>query len=291
VATQRDRNLARALHDVRALRERENDMAEPRRVVVVHWKPAEIPNGLRQLDASGYATTVVCEMSPALQRRWREQVPDAVVIDLSRLPSHGRAVAVALRETAATRRVPIVFVGGEPGKVDRARQVLPDAAFACWRGIRGALKRALASPPADPVVPSRLSSGYSATPLPRKLGIKPHSTVVLVGPPDGFLDTLGQLPEAVRIQRGAASPGDLTVWFVRRRADYLRALPAMQKAAARGPLWIAWPKQGSALAEDLAQPFIRERALAAGLVDYKVCAIDADWSGIAVRVRRTPRAE
>lgn len=261
-------------------------MSEPRRVVVVHWTPVEVAPQVRLLEGEGYQVEAVGEVSPALLRRWREAVPAAVVIDLSRMPSHGRAVGVALREASATRRVPLVFVGGEPEKVERARRALPDATFGSWRGIRGSLKRAIARPPEDPVVPSRSSSGYSSTPLPRKLGIKVGSTVVLVGAPDGFLGTLGALPDDVSVERGGAARGDLVIWFVRRRADFLRALPAMVEAAVRSPLWIAWPKQGSALAEDLAQPFIRERALAAGLVDYKVCAIDADWSGLAWRARR-----
>lgn len=265
-------------------------MAAPRRIGVVHWKPEEIKDALRRLGASGDDVIVAGKMSPAVFRRWREASLDAVIIDLSRRPSHGRAVGVALRESAVTRHVPLLFVEGEPEQVERVRAALPDATFTRWRGMRGALTRALARLPVEPVVASTRTAGYPGTPLPKKLGVKPGRVVVLVGPPEGFRETLGQLPEGVDLKVGASARGNLTVWFVGRRADFVRALPSMVEAAARGPLWIAWPKQGSSFAVDLAQAVIREHALAAGLVDYKVCAIDEDWSGLAFRVRKAQGA-
>jgi len=104
------------------------------------------------------------------------------VIDLSRLPSHGRAIATMLRQRKATRSIPIVFVEGDPEKVARIRETLPDAVYARWRNIRSALRAAIEHPPREPAVPGTMDA-YSASPLPKKLGIKPGSVVLLLGAP------------------------------------------------------------------------------------------------------------
>lgn len=108
-----------------------------------------------------------------------------IVVDLSRLPSQGRDLALALRESKATRSIPVVFVGGEREKVERIQKLLPDATYASWRGIRGALKRASSHPPTNPVIRSRMS-GYAHKSLAEKLGIRFDSRVAMPGAPKGF---------------------------------------------------------------------------------------------------------
>ena len=119
-----------------------------------------------------------------------------LVIDLGRLPSHGRDVGVSMRQTRATRGIPLVFVDGDPEKVEPIRQLLPDAVYTDWPNIQPALRHAIANPPSQPVVLKSSLAGYSGTPLPRKLGIKPGYAVALPGAPDDFETTLGELPTA-----------------------------------------------------------------------------------------------
>jgi hypothetical protein len=132
-----------------------------------------------------------------------------------------------------------------------------------------------------------MTSGYSGTPLPRKLGIKPGQRVALLGAPDGFEDgTLGALPDGVRVVRRAGGKADVIVSFHTARAELerrLRALRAMMEPAAG--LWIAWPKRTSKVETDLTEDVVREVALPTGLVDNKVCAIDAVWSGLRLVIR------
>lgn len=260
--------------------------ATPGRVVLVHWKPVDVASDIESLKAKGLDVTVTAHPREALHAL-RDAPSGVLVVDLSRLPSHGREVARSARESKATRGVPLVFVGGEADKVERARQMFPDAECVTWRGLAGAIARAARRPRSAAVVPSERVTGYSGTPLPKKLGIKAGALVGVVGAPDGFGATLGELPERARVTSGNAASAALTIWFVRRQRDFVRALPQMMEAAARGPLWIAWPKQASPLAEDLSQAFVRDHAIAAGLVDYKVCAIDADWSALAFSVKRS----
>ncbi len=218
--------------------------------------------------------------TPGLLRGLREHPPAAVVIDLARIPSQGRDVAIALRLSRATRRVPLVFVDGDPDKVARTRELLPDATYTAWSGIRSSLKRAMAHPPANPIVPASSLAGYAGVPLIKKLGIKADSVVALVDAPVGFEKILGRLPEGVTLTRRARGTPDLTIWFVRSGNDLERRVERMVAFAGKGGLWIAWPKQASLMAGDLSQAVVRRAGLSAGLVDFKVCAIDADWAGL-----------
>lgn len=136
-------------------------------------------------------------------------------------------------------------------------------------------------------------SGYSGTPLPRKLGIRAGDRLALIGAPGDFGDTLGELPGGVDITRAARRAGnDVIVAFLRRRADLERRFTALERALSpAGGLWIAWPKRASGVATDLTEDVVREVALANGLVDNKVCAIDETWSGLRLvyRLRDRPR--
>lgn len=210
-----------------------------------------------------------------------------VVIDLSRRPAHGRDVALALRSAARTRGVPLLIVGGAPEKVDALRALLPDAAFAAWADLPGAVDRAIAEAPSDPVRPPTRLAGYSGTPLPKKLGLKPGGTLALVDAPDGLEAILAPLPEGAAILSGDAA-ADIAVYFLRSAADLRSRLPRMVEQAAAGGLWMAWPKKASGLATDLTETIVRAEGLAAGLVDFKVCAIDATWSGLRFSVARRP---
>jgi hypothetical protein len=149
-------------------------------------------------------------------------------------------------------------------------------------GMDGVASRALVS--AAP-------AGYSGTPLPRKLGIKPGHRVLLLRAPAGFeADTLGELPDGVAVARRAGGRADVIVAFFDRRAQLERRLPAlralMEPAAG---LWIAWPKRASGVATDVTEDVVRELGLTARLVDNKVCAIDATWSGLRLVIRLADR--
>ncbi len=133
-------------------------------------------------------------------------------------------------------------------------------------------------------------AGYSGTPLPRKLGIKPGGSFVVLGEPEGFQATLGELPAEVSVRRSLRGPLDVIVFFSVRRAELERRLPALRGALApAGGLWIAWPKRAAGVETDLTEGVVRALGLAAGLVDNKVCAIDEMWSGLRFVYRLSDR--
>jgi hypothetical protein len=132
-----------------------------------------------------------------------------------------------------------------------------------------------------------MTAGYSGTPLPRKLGIKPGRRLALLAAPDRFEGgTLGELPDGVRVVRRAGGTADVIVSFHTARAELERRLPALRAMMdpAAG-LWIAWPKRSSKVETDITEDVVREIALPTGLVDNKVCAIDAVWSGLRLVIR------
>jgi CheY-like chemotaxis protein len=247
---------------------------------LIHWKPEEVEERVARLRKAGYTV----DAGPFTGLKGLERF-DALLIDLTRLPSQGRDLALAIRERKATRHLPLVFLEGNPEKVERSRQLLPDAGYASWRGVRGATKRALAAPPTTPVVPGSRMAGYSSTPLPKKLGLKPGMTVALLGAPTEFENLL---PGDLTLRRQARGRCDLAIWFPRSRTDLERRIEQIAALSDGGDVWVAWPKRASGVKSDLTQIVVRRVGLDRGLVDYKVCAIDATYTGL--RFTRRARA-
>ncbi len=258
-----------------------------KRVRLVHWKAEEVSERAARLEKEGFEVDGEVPGTSIGIRQLREDPPDAFLIDLGRLPSHGREVACALRQSKALRVVPIVFVDGAAAKVAAIRAELPDATYAAWDGIGEAMRAAIASPPVDPVVPESDSGPRSGRPLAQKLGVKAGSTVVLLDAPEGVEGLLIPLPEGVTLRRGNRGRREITIWFATSRRAVERRFGAVAKAVGEGTLWIAWPKGSSGVETDLSEDAVREVALPAGMVDTKVCAIDETWSGLRLTRRRS----
>jgi CheY-like chemotaxis protein len=240
------------------------------RVVVVSWSP-EAEERASVLRVGYFAVDVVAPRSMADLRAVRDSPPDVLVVDLDRRPSDARAIAVKLRQYAATRRVPLVVAGGAGEALERTRRLLPDAIYSAWDdGLGAVLEEARA--PEQPLVPGTMDD-YAGTPLPRKLGVRADTSVLLIGAPEGFEAALGPVR--------SAQPADVVMLFVRSHADLDAAFQAAERAvAAGGSLWISWPKRASGVTSDLTQPSVRAYGLARGLVDFKVAALDEVWTGL-----------
>lgn len=130
-------------------------------------------------------------------------------------------------------------------------------------------------------------AGYSGTPLPKKLGIKPGHALLFLGAPAGFETTLGALPVGVApARRAGKGPYDVILFFTKSRSDFEREVARLQKVMAPAcGLWTCWPKKASKVPTDMTEDVIREVALPTGLVDNKVCAIDEVWSGLRLVIR------
>jgi hypothetical protein len=142
----------------------------------------------------------------------------------------------------------------------------------------------------DSGTPAAGPAGYSRTPLPRKLGIKPGDAVLLCGEPAGFRELLGPLPGVSLGHELEDGPYGVIVAFFCWRHEFADLLPRLRECMTPAAgLWIAWPKRASKVPTDMTEHVVREVALPTGLVDNKVCAIDEVWSGLRLVIRRELR--
>jgi hypothetical protein len=124
-------------------------------------------------------------------------------------------------------------------------------------------------------------AGYSGKPLVQKLGIKPGFCIFVDGLSTAYRDVVGELPDDVKIARTAKAPLDMVHVFATEAKGFAVKLRSYRKAIAPdGMIWASWPKKASGVVTDVTETLVRETALANGLVDIKVCAIDDVWSGL-----------
>jgi hypothetical protein len=133
------------------------------------------------------------------------------------------------------------------------------------------------------------TAGYSGTPLPRKLGFKPGMTAVFLDAPDHLGELLGEL-EGVTVRRSLRGHADVVLCFVTRRGELERRAPKLREAVAPdGMVWVCWPKKAAKVETDMTEDVVRDVLLPTGLVDNKVAAVDATWSGLKLVVRKELR--
>ena len=253
---------------------------------LIHWNGPEGRERKLRLVGLGFHVDFDDVEGPGLSKVLRRSVPDAYVIDLSRLPSGGRTVAMWLRTNKTTRHVPIVFVDGDPAKVKKVRELLPDATYTTWPRLKTAIDKAVATPRANPVVPpSVIYTGRSAA---DKLGVKPAMRVCVIGAPAGFTDALVPASQKVRFTARPTSDSELFLVFARNARDLFVHFTTLDKTVTRQTVWIAWPKKASGVKSDLDGNLVRRAGLDSGWVDFKVCSLDDTWSGLAFKRRKSP---
>ncbi len=254
------------------------------RIRLLHWKAREAGKYLTALAAAGHTAQYDQDVGSASLREWRAKPPEAFVIDLSRLPSRGREIGVALRQSPATRHVPMVFCEGVPEKVEETRAFLPDAVYCGFSKLCGALRQALSAAPTGAVVPVAMMQRYAARTTAQKLGIEAGSSVAVIDPPRDFLAVLGDLPAGVEFTEEERAPAAVTLCFVQDLPSLQARMSGLRPRARTGKLWFCWRK-GKAAA-GLSDTFIRAAGISLGLVDYKICSLNTVWSGMLFAPRR-----
>ncbi len=133
-------------------------------------------------------------------------------------------------------------------------------------------------------------AGYSATPLPQKLGIKPDTIVVAIDVPENYRKLLGQIPSGVNFATRPVGKTKFVHLFAKeRRMLQARLQTLREKIAEDAAVWVSWPKKSSGVPTDITEDVIRAVALPLGFVDIKVCAVDEIWSGLKLMIRRENR--
>jgi hypothetical protein len=129
-------------------------------------------------------------------------------------------------------------------------------------------------------------TGYSGTPLPQKLGIKPGLTVVTINGPANYRRLLGAIPEGVTFSDRLKADSSFVHVFISNHSELANRLPVLrEKIADAATVWVSWPKRSAGVPTDVTEDVIRAVALPLGFVDVKVCAIDETWSGLKLVVR------
>jgi len=135
-----------------------------------------------------------------------------------------------------------------------------------------------------------MAAGYSGTPLPKKLGIKPGFRVALLDmPAEVHAELKSALSSCTPVTTGAT---DFAMIFVKTQAALRKEFPRLAKRLSpAGMLWVSWPKKTSGVASDLDENIVRKLGLNIGLVDIKVCAVNEVWSGLKFVIPVKDRAK
>lgn len=128
--------------------------------------------------------------------------------------------------------------------------------------------------------PSNGAAGYSGKTVIAKIGLKPGQTLAVIDPPAHIDDLVAPLPDGARWVEGFDPEAEIVWLFVADRAALEAAAPKVVTAGEGAALWVSWPKKASKLFRDLTEDGLRDVLLPTGWVDVKVCAVDADWSGL-----------
>jgi len=135
-----------------------------------------------------------------------------------------------------------------------------------------------------------MTTGYSATPLAKKLGIKEGSIVLGVNPPGNYAELLAPLPSGVEILKSPQREIDILHLFTNSRDELIRGLSEYRHLIKQnGAIWVSWYKKAAKLPTEITEDTVREAAFPLGLVDVKVCAVDERWSGLKLVIRKENR--
>jgi hypothetical protein len=128
-----------------------------------------------------------------------------------------------------------------------------------------------------------MMQGYEKRTTAQKLGIREGSTVGLIDPPPDYVRVLGELPSGATLEEDPTRACAVTLWFARDAGEFAAEISKRRMWAARSRLWIVWQKGRR---QGLNGDFVRAAALPCGLVDYKICSLDAVWTAMAFAVRK-----
>ena len=135
-----------------------------------------------------------------------------------------------------------------------------------------------------------MTTGYSGTPLTKKLGIKDGADVLTINAPADYADLVAPLPAGVTVSDKARTGVDLIHLFTNSRDElFLTLSDSVRSIKQNGAIWVSWYKKAAKLPTEITEDAVREAAFPLGLVDVKVCAVDEKWSGLKLVIRKENR--
>jgi len=134
------------------------------------------------------------------------------------------------------------------------------------------------------------TTGYSGTPLAKKLGMKEGFLVVIINGPANYRDLIDPVPDGVKMVDEPVAGADVIHLFTNGRDDLFAKLAECVRLIKQdGSIWVSWYKKAAKLPTEITEDTVREAAFPLGLVDIKVCAVDEKWSGLKLVIRKENR--
>jgi hypothetical protein len=134
------------------------------------------------------------------------------------------------------------------------------------------------------------TAGYSSTPLHKKLGLKEGLSVKLINAPDNYPSLISEMADKLVFKNKATSNLNFIHFFTNSAKELEAKLPLLKEQITKdGIIWVSWYKKSSGKATEVTEDMVRNTALAIGLVDVKICAVDENWSGLKLVYRLKDR--
>lgn len=250
------------------------------RVLLYHWKEEEAAELVQRLESWGHTvgwrgTRVNKGTKITSPYQFRA---DVVVFDLSRMPVYSKYQAQLVRKGRTTAHIPFVFVEGEPEKVEALRRMFPEETFTNWKKLKGVLGKMKTTSLAARALPD--TGAEPVRELWQKLGLQAGMAVALGDAPREFWTALGNVPEGIDYE-ALLGKAAMAFFFLEDPEALGRQWEQIEAVGARLPVWLIYRKGG------LKMPELREVVIEAGMVDAKICRVNANWAGMLVKRRKS----
>gem|GEM_PF-439199 len=231
------------------------------------------------IQALGMELDNITEIEPVSLKRTIDSGCRAIAIDLFCAPSTGRDLGIYLRKYKPSRFLPLVFLGGKEEEVQKIRDILPDAFYLSYEEVRYQLATIIDIVNENPVVPQSVFEAYKNVPLSKKLGIKPGMRIVSINTPEGFVSLLTDIDD-LNIIEDYDESNDLILWFLASEEHMTTQYDQIATMIGKGGIWIIWRKKQSSHEPYMNEVMVRKFGLANDLVDYKICSVNREWTGL-----------
>ncbi len=239
---------------------------------------AEIPTSGKQKD---YQVTTLFFKGPESLNFITGERPSAIIFNLAKRPSTCRDLAIYIRKRKNLRMIPFLFIDGEEEKTEKIRDLFPEDYFCGKDDLNSIIIKILAEPGRLFPQPESLFSGYSGKSALEKLDIRKNENICLIDVDESFYSLFEENVENYNIGSRITRETKLTLIYLKEEnnvAPFLRYY--LENSRDDSSLWLCWPKKKGKIKTNLTQKFIRDTALGFGLVDYKICSINNNWSGM-----------
>ncbi len=239
---------------------------------------ADIPTSQKQKD---YQVSTLFFKGPESLNFIIEEHPSAIIFNLAKRPSTCRDLAIYIRKRKNLRMIPFLFVEGEEEKIKKIKSLFPEDYFCGKDDLNSIIIKILAEPARLFPQPESLFSGYSGRSALEKLDIRRNENICLINVDESFYSIFEENVESYNFGSRITRETKLTLIYLQEEknvAPFLRYF--LDNSRDDSSLWLCWPKKKDKIKTTLSQKFIRDTALGFGLVDYKICSIDNNWSAM-----------